>query len=76
MPGDSIVPALVTRSAPGYVDRLRGLESAVCPFSWLGLIDALVTRSAPGFNGGGPPIWAFLGIVSFLPAQVAGLSVS
>ena len=46
--GDSVVRSLVTQFALGYVDRLLGPESAVCPFAWLGVIDALVTWSALG----------------------------
>ena len=76
LPGSSVVHAFVTRSALGYVDRLRGPQSAVCPFAWLGTVDALVTRSAPGLAGDSPLVRTFFGVVSLFPAYIAGLAVA
>ena len=77
LPGHGVANALVIRCAPRYFSDLwGGPESAVGPPAQLCVADALVTWSAPGCCGDGPSVGAVLGIVSFLPAYVAGLSIS
>jgi hypothetical protein len=76
LPDCSVASALVTQCAPGYLhDLWDGPEPAIGPSAWLRGIDALVTQSAPGHSGG-PLNGAVVGVVSFLSAYVAGLSVS
>jgi hypothetical protein len=76
LPDPGVSRALLTQGAPGFLcDLWGGPEPAIGPSARLRVVDALVTRSAPGY-GGGPLVRAFLGIVSFYPAYVAGLSMS